>query len=150
MSFQDPSQIMAPLIARPARRKPDFALSTVNIVLLLVLFFLIVGAPADRAERQIDLPITRSLPLAELPRPLLLVERGTGELVLDGIALSADALQAAITTDGLNRLHLLVSQDHPAQALLALTQWLRAQGAEVILVTLRPSERQPASTGTPP
>ena len=135
---------MAPLppslraqLALPRRPQPDFSLSTVNIVLLLVLFFLIVGAPADQAERQVDLPITRELSLENLPRPLLLVEQGSGALLLDGVEVSAGGLAEAIAGGGLGRLHLLVARDHPAQALLSLTSSLSEAGAEVVLVTLR-------------
>ncbi|MDD7971949.1 hypothetical protein [Roseinatronobacter alkalisoli] len=132
-----PALSLRPRLVPPSRRAPDFSLSTVNIVLLLVLFFLIVGAPADQAERQVDLPITRELPLDALPRPLLLVESGTGSLVLDGIVLSRGALEQAVAQGGLDRLHLLVARDHPAQAVLDLTAGLSAAGAEVVLVTLR-------------
>ncbi len=135
--MRDSPHDLRPQLAPPTRARPDFSLSTVNIVLLLVLFFLIVGAPADQAERQIDLPITRDLPLENLPRPLLLVEEGSGALVLDGVEVSRDALEVAIAEAGLTRLHLLVARDHPAQALLSLTGALGDAGAEVLLVTLR-------------
>lgn len=136
---------LQPRLSLPRRARPDFSLSTVNIVLLLVLFFLIVGAPADQAERQVDLPITRDLPLENLPRPLLLVEEGSGALVLDGVEVSLAALQQAIAGGGLERLHLLVARDHPAQALLDISAALAAAGAEIVLVTLRapPPEAAP-------
>lgn len=135
---------LSPRLSLPDRPRPDFSLSTVNIVLLLVLFFMIVGAPADQAERQVDLPLTRDLPLDNLPRPLLLVEQGSWALVLDGVEVSAAALADAIAGGGLDRLHLLVARDHPAQALLALTTALTDAGAEVVLVTLRaPSAEAP-------
>ena len=136
---------LRPQLALPQRRKPDFSLSTVNIVLLLVLFFLIVGAPADQAERQIDLPITRDLPLDVLPRPLLLVEQGSAALVLDGVVVSREALVQSVGEGGLDRLHLLVSRDHPAQEVLDLTADLTHAGAEVVMVTLRlpPQEGPP-------
>lgn len=133
---------LRPQLALPHRRRPDFSLSTVNIVLLLVLFFLIVGAPADQAERQIDLPITRDLPLDVLPRPLLLVEQGSAALVLDGVVLGREALVQAVSEGGLDRLYLLVSREHPAQAVLDLTADLTVAGAEVVMVTLRLSRQK--------
>lgn len=133
----------------PERRRPDFSLSTVNIVLLLVLFFLIVGAPADQAERQVDLPITRDLPLDALPRPLLLVEQSSGALILDGVATSRAALEDAIGGGGLARLNLLVARDYPARALLDLTSALTGAGAEVMLVTLRLPPDQPTPGSAP-
>lgn len=141
--------LLRPALALPARRKPDFSLSTVNIVLLLVLFFLIVGAPADQAERQVDLPITRDLPLEALPRPLLLIEQGSGALILDGIETSRDTLEQRIREGGLARLNLLVARDHPARALLDLTSALTEAGAEVMLVTLRLPPTQPIPGSSP-
>lgn len=143
------SGFQRPALTLPERRKPDFSLSTVNIVLLLVLFFLIVGAPADQAERQVDLPITRDLPLDGLPRPLLLVEQGSGALILDGIETSRPALEQAITGGDLARLNLLVARDHPARALLELTSVLTEVGAEVVLVTLRLPPDQPDPGNAP-
>ncbi len=121
----------------PRHEAPDFSLSTVNIVLLLVLFFMVVGAPADQAERDLDLPITRDLPLDVLPRPLLLISPEGGDLVLDGVPVSRAALLQAIAAGGPQRLHLLVARDYPARALLNLTTSLSGAGAEVLLVTLR-------------
>lgn len=134
------------VLPRHAARRPDFSLAMVNIVLLLVLFFLVVGTPADQAERQVDLPETRDLPLDALPRPLLLLDAGGG-LVLDGQITTRDALYAAIAAGaGPDRVHLLAARDHPAQAVLALSAGLRAAGAEVLLVTLR----QPLTGGAAP
>lgn len=135
---------LRPQLGQPQRRKPDFSLSTVNIVLLLVLFFLIVGAPADQAERQIDLPITRDLPLDVLPRPLLLIEQGSDALVLDGVVVSRDALVQTVSEGGLEQLYLLVSREHPAQAVLDLTADLSNAGAEIVMVTLRLSPQEGA------
>lgn len=132
----------------PRHEAPDFSLSTVNIVLLLVLFFMIVGAPADQAERDIDLPITRDLPLDVLPRPLLLISPDGGELVLDGVPVSRAVLVQAIAAGGPQRLHLLVARDYPARALLDLTTSLSGAGAEVMLVTLR-LPRPTADDGAP-
>jgi len=43
----------------------------VNVVLLLLLYFLVAGDPAEQTERAIMPPSTRDLPLEGLPRPLL-------------------------------------------------------------------------------
>ena len=132
---------------RPARQ-PDFSLATVNIVLLLVLFFLVVGSPAGEAERAVTLPETRSLPLDALPRPLLALAPG-GAMELDGAAIDAAGLVARIEggnggrngagmgDEPLTALHLLVPRDLAALELLALSDLIAGAGAQVVLVTLR-------------
>lgn len=124
-------------LPRHETRKPDFSLAMVNIVLLLVLFFIVVGAPADPAERDIRLPEVHDLPIEALPRPLLRLTSGDG-LVLDGQIVARTALISAIRQgDGPQMLHLLVARDHAARAVLALSAELGAAGAQVKLVTVR-------------
>ncbi|MDT8440022.1 MAG: hypothetical protein RQ729_13555 [Wenzhouxiangellaceae bacterium] len=132
---------MRPVLPRPAARfRPDFSLATVNIVLLLLLYFLVAGDPAAEAERAIMPPTTRDLPLEGLPRPLLVARPG-GTLELDGEAVTPAALMDRIASGTLPRVNLLVSRDHPARALLDLAGRLAGAGAEARLVTLRPSRR---------
>jgi len=130
---------MTPLLPRPAPRfRPDFSLATVNIVLLLLLYFLVAGDPAAETERAIVPPSTRNLPLEGLPRPLLVARPG-GALELDGVAVTLPAVMDRIAAGTLPRVHLLVSREHPARALLDLAARLAGAGAELRLVTLRPS-----------
>ena len=128
---------MRSALPRPTPRvRPDFSLATVNIVLLLLLYFLVAGDPAAESERVVVPPATRDLPLEGLPRPLLLVRPG-GALELDGVPVAPAALMDRVASGTLPRVHLLVARDHPARALLALAGRLAAAGAEARLVTLR-------------
>ena len=132
---------MAVFLPPPRKRfQPDFSLATVNIVLLLLLYFIVAGDPAEQGERAITPPTTRDLALAGLPRPLLALPPD-GELTLDGTATTPTALYTRIAAGELPRVHLLAARDHPAQALLALAGTLASSGAEVQMVTLRPAER---------
>ncbi len=131
---------MRSLIPRPTRaNKPDFSLATVNIVLLLLLYFLVAGDPATELERSMMPPQTRELPLDGLPRPLLVLHPD-GSLALDGLPTRTDDLRAMIASGDLPRVHLLVSESHPARAVMAIAGELGPAGAEVVLVTLRPGE----------
>lgn len=136
---------MGPRLPRPARRfRPEFSLAMVNVVLLLLLYFLVAGDPAEQTERAILPPTTRDLPLEGLPRPLLSL-LPEGALALDGVAISRPALLARVAAGEMPRLHILTARDHPARDLLALTGDLAAAGAEATLITLRTR----AEAGTP-
>jgi len=126
----------------PPTRQPDFSLATVNIVLLLVLFFLVVGSPAGESERALALPETRTLPQEALPRPLLAMQPG-GELQLDGLQIDRDEIVTRIRDGGLPVVHLLVPRDLAALQVLALTDLISGVGARVVMVTLRLGELSP-------
>lgn len=133
---------LTPLLPPPAPRQPaDFSLATVNIVLLLVLFFLVAGAPSSQSERSLQLPETRTLPLDALPRPLLLVQ-DDGAMELDGTSIDSSSLMQQVAEGALPRLHLVVARDFPAQRLVALSQTLSGAGVSVFLLTLRLPEAE--------
>ncbi len=121
-------------------------MATVNIVLLLLLYFLVAGDPAEIEERAITPPTVQDLPLDGLPRPLVTMRPGGG-LALNGVPISPDALRGRITSDEFSRVHILAGQDHPAQAVLALSGILSAAGAEVQMVTLRQESRSGTGRG---
>lgn len=129
---------LAPRLTPPARRAPpDFGLAQVNFVLLLVLVFLVVGAPTDPEERRVALPETRDLPRDRLPRPLLVVApdgtwRLDGEILTPVAAL--DRLRVAQDDRPVN---LMIDRDAPAALLLAAATRLGDAGRRVRLVSQR-------------
>ena len=126
--------------AQRSRRRPDFGLAQVNIVLLLVLFFLVVGTIVETDELQVELSQTTDLPLERLPRPLLLITPG-GDWSLDGTPLPHAEIVTALTApppDGQpNAVYLLAPQDLPADMLIQTMQELLPAGRTVKLVTLK-------------
>lgn len=128
---------MRPLIAtrRPARGL-DVSLAIVNIVLLLIFFFLATGRLLNPVGPDIDLSQTTDLPLDVLPSPILVV--GTdGGWSLDGAPLAPDLLAAAVATfDTPARLHLLIDRGAPASALLDLVGRPELAEVDLRLVTL--------------
>ena len=120
------------------RPPPDFGLAQVNIVLLLVLFFLVVGTIVETSEQAVRLPETTELPLERLPRPLLLIDGGE-RWQLDGEALAPLDVVARLieNPDGVTRVHLLVAQDLPADALFEALRRLEDTGLGVALVTIK-------------
>ncbi|MEM6636309.1 MAG: biopolymer transporter ExbD [Pseudomonadota bacterium] len=118
----------------------DFSLAIVNIVLLLVFFFLITGTLVDSDELIVDLAETEQLPLDRLPRPLLVMLPG-GAWSLDGNSISKADLAAALLSDDADGdgpvLHLLPDKDLPASEILSLLGDPALQDVAVKLVTLR-------------
>lgn len=79
----------------PEKLEPDISLFIVNIVLLLILFFLATGQIMNGTPVEERLALTRDLPLDLLPQPLLEI-RPSGDLTLNGEAIEDDALLAAL------------------------------------------------------
>ena len=122
--------------------RPDFALAQVNIVLLLVLFFLVVGTLIETDESSVDLPRTAELPLERLPRPLLLIAPD-GAWSLDGADLSRAETLARLAEgeEGPRRVHILAGRDVAADHVLSAMQALGTAGLGVTLVTLKEEPR---------
>ncbi|MDT0681955.1 biopolymer transporter ExbD [Roseicyclus sp. F158] len=123
----------------PPRRRtpPEFGLAQVNIVLLLVLFFLVVGTIVETDEMVVQLPETQELPLDRLPRPLLLL-RDDGSWVLDGDEVGVPGLLAALEPlEPDTALNILAGRDLPADLLLETVDLLAPSGRPLRLVTLK-------------
>lgn len=125
----------------PARRRPDFSLATINIVFLLLLFFLIAGTVVQKAETDVDIPLATKLPLENLPRPLLVVS-AEGGLFLDGQPLTEDVL-ATRASDSLKLrgafINILADRDQPATRLLDVLAVLAGAGLPARIVTVKDS-----------
>tara|TARA_R110002095_G_scaffold123293_3_gene107165 strand:+ start:99 stop:509 length:411 start_codon:yes stop_codon:yes gene_type:complete len=120
----------------PRRRKEaDFSLAIVNIVLLLVFFFLITGSMVQNGEARVNLAETTNLPLERLPRPLLLID-AQGAMALDGVVMQADQVAAALGPDLPEALYLLADQSLSADRLMALTTRPDLAGVSMRLITL--------------
>ena len=120
------------------RKPPDFGLAQVNIVLLLVLFFLVVGTIVETSEQAVKLPETTDLPLERLPRPLLLID-GSDTWRLDGEAMTPIETVTYLieNPENLRQVNLLVAQDLPADALFDVLRRLEDTGLGVALVTIK-------------
>jgi biopolymer transport protein ExbD len=124
--------------SRPQRQRHDFSLAVINIVFLLLLFYLATGSLIKQNELQADLPFTRDLPLERLPRPLLLVAADRS-LFLDGVPLSTgqlpEAARAAAASSGF--LNVLAERSMPGRDFLDLVARIDAAGVPVRIVTVR-------------
>lgn len=124
----------------PLPKKPiqlDVSLAIVNIVLLLIFFFLATGQLLNPPAAEVELAETSELPLDTLPSPVLVVV-ADGSWELDGEAVAPDLLEVALAP--LERpliLHILINRAAPATSLIAVMNRPELAEAELRLVTLR-------------
>ncbi|MDO5622776.1 MAG: biopolymer transporter ExbD [Paracoccus sp. (in: a-proteobacteria)] len=126
---------MKPLIP-PRRSEPiriDTSLAIVNIVLLLIFFFVIAGQEISQ-DTGFDLAETRELPLDRLPSPILIVD-ADHNWVLDGAAISPELLAGSMAGRG-ETLYLMIDRKAPASTLINVLGRPETAGFEIRLVTI--------------
>ncbi|MDF3605046.1 biopolymer transporter ExbD [Paracoccus sp. DMF-8] len=113
----------------------DVSLAIVNIVLLLIFFFVVTGQDARQSD-ELDLSETRHLPLDRLPSPILVIDR-QGEWALDGAPITPDLLPVALERQGAqDQLYLIIDRAAPASQLIAALNRQELAGFDIRLVTL--------------
>ena len=121
----------------------DFSLAIVNIVLLLILFFLATGQLLNPPSQDVDLSETSELPLDALPSPILVVS-SKGAWQLDGIAVAPDLLGTAVADlPQPVTLHVMINRDAPATTLMEVLASPDLADTEMRLVTVRKVVRTP-------
>ena len=115
------------------RAKIDSSLAIVNIVLLLIFFFLTTGSLSNSATVTVSLPETTELPLDLLPKPLLTVST-EGDMELDGVPIERGTLADALVDDPL--LHVLADRESNAGELFDLIASENLIAVQVRLVTV--------------
>lgn len=118
--------------ARP-RLAMDSSLTIVNIVLLLIFFFLTTGSLSTSRQITVTLPDTSTLPLDLLPKPLLVVDKDAN-LTLDGAPVDRGDLADALGDNP--TLHVLADRAGNAGALLDILADEKLIAVQVRLVTV--------------
>jgi biopolymer transport protein ExbD len=126
------------LLPQPRKKVAiDVSLAIINIVLLLIFFFLTTGQLLNPHSGDVELAETTELPLDQLPSPILVVYRD-GSWAIDGTPVAPELLGLALAT--LPKpviLHLLINRDAPASSLLTVIDRPELANVELRLVTLR-------------
>lgn len=123
----------------PRPKKPiqlDVSLAIVNIVLLLIFFFLATGRLLNPVGPDLELSQTSELPLDQLPSPILVIG-SDGTWQLNGTDLAPDLLDVAL--QNLPQpvvLHLLINREASANTLISVMNRPELSEAEIRLVTL--------------
>ena len=131
-----PSRLPAP----ERKITPQSSLAIVNIVLLLIFFFLSTGSLTGGQKFPIALPETADLPLDLLPKPLLSLGL-EGEMRLDGALVEPGRLGAMLGTAP--TLHILADRDQKAGEVLDLLTAEDLTAVELKLVTLHRKQAEP-------
>ena len=135
----DHAGLLAPRVKR--RERVEFALPTINIIFLLMLYFLVAGTIVQKDELSFPPPTSSEAATERLPRPLLVVVDATS-FTLDGVAVdrvSLVAAAAAAIADPLaetQQLNLLAPADMAATPFLEILAMLGAGGVPVRIVTV--------------
>ncbi len=118
----------------------DFSLAIVNIVLLLILFFLATGQLMNAPTQVVDLSNTSLLEIENLPSPTLIIEPDGG-LILNGHQVAPELLETALA--GQVNLFVLIEGSAPAFDLLDVLAHPALANLEVKLVTVHNSGARP-------
>ncbi|WP_121632450.1 ExbD/TolR family protein [Tropicibacter alexandrii] len=121
---------------RPTRQPPDTSLAIVNIVLLLIFFFLATGSMTATPQHTLALSQTADLPIEQLPKPILIVEEGD-VISIDGEPVAPELLGSAV--QDMTVLHVLSDREARAGILLDLLARPELSTLEVRLVTIHRS-----------
>lgn len=123
--------------APEARQGLDSSLAIVNIVLLLIFFFLATGSILAGREVLVTLPDTTELPLDMLPEPLLVISE-TGTMELNGEPVEPGTLGEATLDYPI--LHILAERENNARLVLQTLAAENLIAQEIRLVTIRRRE----------
>lgn len=129
-----------PLIQPRNPARMDVSLAIVNIVLLLIFFFLATGRLLNPADNKLDLSETTELPLDHLPKPILIVKRD-GSWELDGKDIVPENIDLALSDLSKPKvLFLLIGRTAPANSLLEVIDRPELKDINIRLVTLHRQE----------
>ncbi|MDO6591228.1 biopolymer transporter ExbD [Loktanella sp. D2R18] len=126
-----------PLSAKPRRAQSEPTIALINIVFLMLIFFMIAGALAPTLDDEIKLIATDELDGRAPPNTAVLREDGT--LYLRGEAVTVEqAIAASETGENGRDIRLVADRAVPANLLMERVGELRAAGAtSVWIVTER-------------
>lgn len=119
------------------RRKAEPTVALINVVFLMLIFFLVAGTVAQPLDREIRLVSTRDLEGHAPPDALVL--HPDGRLSFRGAdQASAAAFLSALPQDARETVRIVPDRDVAAARLVDISRALRQAGAEsVIIVTER-------------
>jgi biopolymer transport protein ExbD len=123
----------------PFRRKADSTITLINVVFLMLMFFLVAGSIAPQPPA--DLQLVRLSEADPLIPPEVLALTAQGEVIWQGSPADMASYLAALPPDMQGVARIMPDRDADAADLIQLARALRAAGAaEVRIVTERSSQ----------
>jgi biopolymer transport protein ExbD len=120
----------------PFRRKADSTITLINVVFLMLMFFLVAGSIAPQPPA--DLQLVRLSEADPLIPPEVLALTAQGEVIWQGSPADPESYLAALPPDMQGVERIMPDRDADAADLIQLARALRAAGAaEVRIVTER-------------
>lgn len=121
------------------RKKPEPTITLINVVFLMLIFFLVAGTIAPPVPTEVRL-VQVAGNKAAIP-PNILVIDATGQTLSQHGPMDAAAFVAALPADAAGIARVMPDRDLPAKQLIAVARALRQAGArEVRLMTERATE----------
>lgn len=126
---------------KPAKRSAETTISLINIVFLMLIFFLVAGQLSPPGDNEVSLADIADGP--STPPPEALFVRQNGTLIYQNAPITAEAFMQDRSDDGAGRpVRLAADRELEATELLDHVRALYAAGAvNVLLVTLRAEPR---------
>ncbi|MGS4944119.1 ExbD/TolR family protein [Meridianimarinicoccus sp. RP-17] len=121
---------------RPSRARRETTIPLINVVFLLLVFFLVAGTIAPPLDRDVTLVDTAALEGA--PPPDAVVLRADGRLFYRGAEIDTADYLAQRLSDPAATVRIVPDRAVPAQRLIAVAAALRGDAArDVVIVTRR-------------
>jgi biopolymer transport protein ExbD len=116
---------------RLTRPKSEPTIALINIVFLMLIFFMVAGTLAPKMDADLNLANTQDLEGA--PPPDALVIHSDGNLSFRGIEVNDPAAYFETLND-ITIAKIVPDRAAPAQALLEAAQYLRSAGVERVMI----------------
>jgi biopolymer transport protein ExbD len=114
----------------------------IDVVMVLIVFYLIVGQLAGQRLAELDLPTAALGSLEQPDRPLVIEVVGDGSILADGVAVTPDSLEELVRTRMAERpelpVHVRADRHAPYAQVAPVVEACRRAGlASLRLVSLR-------------
>ncbi|MEM1374764.1 MAG: biopolymer transporter ExbD [Pseudomonadota bacterium] len=117
---------------RTRRAKGEPTLPLINIVFLMLIFFLVTSQMARPLDSELELVNTDEEELVAPPDAIVLNAEGT--VTFRGEAASVEEIARRLEAGGISEARILPDRRAPARAVIDLAAELRAAGAEAVFI----------------
>lgn len=121
-------------LGHPSRPPVNSTIALINVVFLMLIFFLIAGSLAPQPDA--DLSLVNLDDITTQPPSDALLILADGSLRLDGRVVSSD--EAIVGLRGIETVRLMPDRESPASALLGIVRALQSAGIDSVALVVEP------------